>query len=95
MASTKVCGCCATSKNLTQYYKSPVDGKYVPICKNCCKKKYKEFLQITNKDSAALWLILAQLGIPFIYDIWKQTELIVAKSGINFDVTMSYIKTLT
>ena len=94
MSNTKTCGCCATSKNFTQYYKSPIDGSYVALCKNCCRKKFKKYLQIVNNDSAALWLVLAELGIPYLTDVWDKTDLALTNAGNNTDVVMLYLKTL-
>ena len=94
MSNTKTCGCCATSKNFTQYYKSPIDGSYVALCKNCCRKKFKNYLQFVNNDSAALWLVLAELGIPYINDIWDRTNLALSNAGNNTDVVMLYLKCL-
>ena len=91
---TKVCGCCETSKNLTQYYKSPIDGSFLPLCKNCCRKKMREYEQIVGNQTAALWLVLSELGIPFIYKIWESIEPAVVVASVNTDIVMLYLKAL-
>ena len=60
MGSTKTCGCCDTSKNVTQFYKSPIDGNYTALCKNCVRKKYKSYAEKLNNDTAAIWLVLSE-----------------------------------
>ena len=95
MATTKTCGCCNGSKNFAQFYKSPIDGTYTAICKNCCRKKFKQYQQVTGSDSAGLWLVLAELGIPFYSGIWKQTETYMATAGPNTDIIMTYLRYLS
>ena len=94
MANTKVCGCCCGSKNVAQYYKSPIDGTYVAMCKNCVRKKYKQYIEEVGNESAAVWLCLSKLGVPYFSDVWTMTEACMANSGPNTDIIMMYLKCL-
>lgn len=91
----KECGCCGTSKSTAQFHKSPMDSrKFLPICKLCCKEKLKAYTEITSSDSAAMWLVLSELGVPFIQDIWDKFEIFKANANVNTDLVMAYIRIL-
>lgn len=91
----KECGCCGTSKSTAQFHKSPMDSrKFLPICKLCCKEKLKAYTEITGKESASMWLVLSELGVPFIQEIWDKLEVFKATAGINTDLVMAYIRIL-
>lgn len=91
-----VCGCCQTSKATQQFYKSPFDSKvFLPMCKLCTKEKFKSYKQTLGKDSAAMWLILSQLGIPFLSEIWSMVEVSQVLAKPNTDVVMAYLRTLS
>lgn len=91
----KTCGCCDTEKNTTQFYKIPIaPSGFSSICKLCAKEKYKANLALINTPSASIWLVLAELGVPFLNDIWKQTELSMATAGQNTDIVMAYLRAL-
>lgn len=91
----KECGCCGTSKSTAQFHKSPMDSrKFLPICKLCCKEKLKAYTEITGKESASMWLILSELGVPFIQEIWDKLEVFKATAGINTDLVMAYLRIL-
>lgn len=91
----KECGCCGTSKSTAQFHKSPMDSrKFLPICKLCCKEKLKAYTEITGKESAAMWLVLSELGVPFIQEIWDKLEVFKATAGINTDLVMAYLRIL-
>lgn len=94
-ANKKECGCCGTSKSTAQFHKSPMDSrKFLPICKLCCKEKLKAYTEITGKESAAMWLVLSELGVPFIQEIWDKLEVFKATAGINTDLVMAYLRIL-
>lgn len=91
----KECGCCGTSKSTAQFHKSPMDSrKFLPICKLCCKEKLKVYTEITGSESAAMWLVLSELGVPFIQDIWEKFEIFKANANVNTDLVMAYIRIL-
>lgn len=91
----KECGCCGTSKSTAQFHKSPMDSrKFLPICKLCCKEKLKAYTEITGKESASMWLVLSELGVPFIQEIWDKLEVFKATAGINTDLVMAYLRIL-
>lgn len=91
----KECGCCGTSKSTAQFHKSPMDSrKFLPICKLCCKEKLKAYTEITGSESAAMWLVLSELGVPFIQDIWDKFEIFKANANVNTDLVMAYLRIL-
>ena len=94
--NTMACGCCQTSKATQQFYKSPFDSKvFLPMCKLCAKEKFKSYKQATGKDSSAMWLILSELGIPFLSEIWSMVEASQVLVKPNADVVMAYLRTLS
>lgn len=97
MAGNKTCGCCDTSKSFNQFYKSPFEGDkgYLHICKTCCKKKLNEYSKITGSDASATWLVLAELGVPFIQEVWKQVENLIAVGKNKPDLILQYLNYLS
>ena len=92
----KVCGCCQTAKSSAQFHKSPMSsGQFLPICKLCCKEKLKNYTEITGSEDAAFWLVLSELGVPFIQDAWRQLKVFKETAGINTDLVMAYLRILS
>lgn len=97
MAGNKTCGCCDTSKSFNQFYKSPFEGDkgYLHICKTCCKKKLNEYSKIIGSDTSAAWLVLAELGVPFIQEVWKQVENLIVVGKNKPDLILQYLNYLS
>lgn len=92
----KVCGCCQVAKAPNQFHKSPMSsGQFLPICKMCCKEKLKTYTEITGSESAAFWLVLAELGVPFIKKAWDNFQSFKATATSNTDLIMAYLRTLS
>lgn len=92
----KVCGCCQVAKTPSQFHKSPISsGQFLPICKMCCKEKLKTYTEITGSESAAFWLVLAELGVPFIKKAWDNFQSFKATATANTDLIMAYLRTLS
>ena len=92
----KVCGCCQVAKTPNQFHKSPMSsGQFLPICKMCCKEKLKTYAEITGSESAAFWLVLAELGVPFIKKAWDNFQSFKATATANTDLIMAYLRTLS
>lgn len=92
----KVCGCCQVAKTPNQFHKSPMSsGQFLPICKMCCKEKLKTYTEITGSESAAFWLVLAELGVPFIKKAWDNFQSFKATATSNTDLIMAYLRTLS
>lgn len=92
----KVCGCCQTAKSPNQFHKSPMSsGQFLPICKLCCKEKLKAYTEITGSESAAFWLVLSELGVPFIKEVWDNFQAFKATATPNTDLIMAYLRTLS
>lgn len=92
----KVCGCCQTAKSPNQFHKSPMSsGQFLPICKLCCKDKLKAYTEITGSESAAFWLVLSELGIPFIKEVWDEFQAFKATATPSTDLIMAYLRALS
>lgn len=80
----KVCSCCHTEKNLTEYYLSysplySLDQR-VPVCKDCCKTSVlNDDGTINNKKFKQL---LRNIDKPLYYDqLWSAEESIKRENG--------------
>lgn len=92
----KVCGCCQTAKSPNQFHKSPMSsGQFLPICKLCCKEKLKAYTEITGSESAAFWLVLSELGVPFIKEVWDNFQAFKVTATPSTDLIMAYLRTLS
>lgn len=92
----KVCGCCQTAKAPAQFHKSPLSsGQFLPICKLCCKEKLKSYTEITGSESAAFWLVLSELGVPFIKEVWDDFQAFKATAPPSTDLIMAYLRALS
>ena len=92
----KVCGCCQTAKAPAQFHKSPLSsGQFLPICKLCCKDKLKTYTEITGSESAAFWLVISELGVPFIKEVWDNFQAFKATATASTDLIMAYLRTLS
>lgn len=70
-----ICECCGEKKNGSFFY--PNYGiQYnnrtkVRFCKDCCSKRLSHYKELMN-EKGALWVILSELGIPFIKEVYKK-----------------------
>ena len=59
------CPYCGKEKQDSQFYKSPIKtGEYIKPCKSCVTEIYKQALESTKDQGAALWATCMQTGIP-------------------------------
>lgn len=59
------CPYCGKEKQDSQFYKSPIKtGEYIKPCKSCVTELYKQALESTKDQGAALWATCMQSGIP-------------------------------
>ena len=59
------CPYCGKEKQDSQFYKSPIKtGEYIKPCKSCVTELYKQALEATKDQGAALWATCMQTGIP-------------------------------
>ena len=92
----RVCGCGKNAKSPNQFHKSPMSsGQFLPICKLCCKEKLKAYTEITGSESAAFWLVLSELGVPFIKEVWDNFQAFKATATPSTDLIMAYLRTLS
>ena len=89
---------CQSAKPFSSFHNHVIVGKkYLPMCKSCCSKKLKEYIAATKNDVAGLWCLLAELGIPFLREVWEPTQKIVFEStnaGRKPDLFLTYLRTL-
>ncbi len=89
---------CQSSKAFSNFHGHVVVGKkYLPICKTCCTKKLKDYITATKSEGAGLWCLLAELGIPFLREVWEPTQKIVFEStsaGRKPDLFLTYLRTI-
>lgn len=92
------CMNCQSSKAFSNFHGHIVVGKkYLPICKTCCTKKLKDYITATKSEGAGLWCLLAELGIPFLREVWEPTQKIVFEStsaGRKPDLFLTYLRTI-
>lgn len=92
------CPNCQTSKSFSNFHNHILVGKkFLPYCKSCCSKKLKEYIAKTKDEGAGLWCLLAELGIPFLKEVWEPTKKIVLAStnaGRKPDLFLTYVKTV-
>ena len=89
---------CQSAKSFSNFHNHVIVGKkYLPICKSCCSKKLKEYITVTKNDAAGLWCLLAELGIPFLREVWEPTQKIIFEStnaGRKPDLFLTYLRTI-
>ena len=89
---------CQSAKPFSNFHNHVIVGKkYLPMCKSCCSKKLKEYITATKNDVAGLWCLLAELGIPFLREVWEPTQKIVFEStnaGRKPDLFLTYLRTI-
>ena len=52
-----------------------VKRHYNSTCRNCCNILLKRYIAETKSEAAGLWLLLAQVNIPFINEIYEKAIL--------------------
>ena len=89
---------CQSAKPFSNFHNHVIVGKkYLPMCKSCCSKKLKEYITVTKNDAAGLWCLLAELGIPFLREVWEPAQKIVFEStnaGRKPDLFLTYLRTI-
>lgn len=99
-ANEYLCSCCRKPKTISFFYTGigVQNGKTLPICKECCKNKLDKYTAILGAEGGA-WVLMAELGIPFIRDIWKTAPIEARKmtsSGHReFNTLDCYIKQIS
>ena len=72
----RYCPCCNTELEASNFFTSqnPHHNGYLPYCKNHCNEFYKEYLLKTKSTTSALWYTCAEVGIPFVTEIFRSCE---------------------
>ena len=94
-----LCSCCREPKTISYFYSGVgiQNETNLPICKDCCKKKLDRYTAVIGAEAGA-WVLMAELGIPFLRDTWR-TCLTTAKTNSTknrgqTDPLSCYIKSL-
>lgn len=76
------CPYCKQDKQESQFYKSPIKtGEYIIPCKACVTELYKQALNVTKDQGAALWSTCMQSGIPMRNAEYKAALETLEKAG--------------
>lgn len=76
------CPYCKQDKQEVQFYKSPIKtGEYIIPCKACVTELYKQALNATKDQGAALWSTCMQVGIPMRSAEYKAALDTLEKAG--------------
>lgn len=70
----RCCPICGTVKLVNYFNESPATyhDRYIPICRNCCQQLLRQYTAETKSEAAGLWLLLAQVNIPFIGEVYDK-----------------------
>ena len=94
-----VCECCDEKKNGTFFYPN-YGSQYgdrikVRYCKSCCSQRMAHYQEFLNEE-ASLWVVLSELGIPFIKAVYNKVnnERINVRVSNRPEIVGHYIKRL-
>lgn len=95
----KICECCGNPVHATNFYpqygNQYKDRQKVKYCKKCCSERFEHYCEFLN-EKAALWMVLSELGIPFINKIYEdmQAQILSSKSKKKVEIVGFYIRNL-
>ena len=98
-ANQYVCTCCGEIKTSIGFYKGvgTHHGRVMPICRDCCIKKLEKNSLMLGIEGA-MWCLLAEFDVPFIYNVFKTAQssasLSASKSKKPLDLVGWYLKKL-
>lgn len=94
-----MCECCGENKNASAFYPN-YGSQYknrekARFCKECCSNRIKEYNNFLN-EKASLWMVLSELGIPFINKIYEDMEaqILSSKNKKKVEIVGFYIRNL-
>lgn len=94
-----ICECCGEKRlgsyfypNYGNQYKNRTKTRY---CVDCCAKRFNEYNEFLN-EKASLWMVLSELGIPFINNVYEEVmaQRLSSKAGKRPEIVGHYIKRL-
>ena len=90
----KVCSECGKDKTAQAFYHTFNERRpYTNICKVCMANKIQEYKNEVGSIKAAVWLVLAENGIPFKDGVWVLVEQLLRKNA-TLDLFVVYMKCL-
>lgn len=86
------------SENFHQSKNPHHTAGFVPICKDCANRMVYEKIKKTGNLESAMWLTCAELGVPFLREVYTHTEnqakgTVSSKKG-NYKYMNTYMTTL-
>ena len=91
----KYCGNCQQARQFSHFTPTPYmeDMDRLPYCRSCCGQKYKKYFKKLNNKAAAVWCLLAELGVPFKAEVWEVTEKVMAvEANKNKEYYLVYLQ---
>lgn len=91
------CACCGRDREKKFFSKSLTTDELFPYCDTCINTKYRQNLAVVGMEEAALWLVCAQLDIPYINEYVKIAKKPIDEqtgAGRKIDFFRSYYNTL-
>lgn len=89
----RVCPVCLQVKGKMGFIKHPtIPGTYLTKCKLCTRARAKDYIKKLDNVQAATWCMLMEEGIPFIHDIWKETDNVMRAALTKEEVSSSPIE---
>ena len=79
----RICTSCGKEKPLNNYHKSQNvhHALYMPICKDCVVRNYKDTLKsLDGNEAAAVWATLSEIGFPFFNEVWVATNSVLEEA---------------
>lgn len=94
-----LCECCGERKTANFFYSNygnQYDRKFARYCKVCCADRIAHYKE-TMSEKAALWMVLSELGIPFINKVYDDLMIqrFTQSSGPKPEIVGHYIKRIS
>ena len=72
----RYCPMCNCELEASNFFtsKNPHHNGYLLYCKDHCNKIFKDYLAQTKQVSSAMWFTCAEVGVPFVSEIFKGYE---------------------
>lgn len=97
--SNRYCPGCEKVRPASAWIDSPCmqTNGILPYCKSCIGDKIDAYTEILSGERAGMWVLCAEMGVPFMNDLWKKAERKVYnknKNRKNIDNVIAYIDEL-
>ena len=74
--SNRYCPGCEKVRPASAWIDSPCmqTNGILPYCKSCIGDKIDAYTEILSGERAGMWVLCAEMGVPFMNDLWKKAE---------------------